>query len=32
MYESRGVGLAANQVALPYRMFVVNATGDPESG
>jgi len=32
MYESHGVGLAANQVALPYRMFVVNATGDPESG
>ena len=32
MYESRGVGLAANQVALPYRMFVVNATGDPDSG
>lgn len=32
MYESHGVGLAANQVALPYRMFVVNATGDPNSG
>jgi len=32
MYESHGVGLAANQVALPYRMFVVNATGDPDSG
>ncbi|HAO72434.1 MAG TPA: peptide deformylase [Planctomycetaceae bacterium] len=32
MYESHGVGLAANQVALPYRMFVVNATGDPHSG
>ena len=32
MYESNGVGLAANQVALPYRMFVVNATGDPDSG
>ncbi len=32
MYESQGVGLAANQVALPYRMFVVNATGDPNSG
>ena len=31
MYESHGVGLAANQVALPYRMFVVNATGDHQS-
>lgn len=29
MYESRGIGLAANQVALPYRLFVVNVTGDP---
>jgi peptide deformylase len=32
MYDSQGVGLAANQVALPYRMFVVNPTGDPDSG
>ena len=32
MYDSHGVGLAANQVALPYRMFVVNPTGDPDSG
>lgn len=30
MYESNGVGLAANQVALPYRLFVVNITADPE--
>ena len=30
MYESRGVGLAANQVALPWRLFVINPTGDPE--
>jgi peptide deformylase len=30
MYESRGVGLAANQVALPYRLFVVNVSADPE--
>ena len=30
MYESRGIGLAANQVALPYRLFVVNVSGDPE--
>lgn len=30
MHESRGVGLAANQVALPFRFFIVNVTGDPE--
>lgn len=30
MYESRGVGLAANQVALPFRLFVINPTSDPE--
>lgn len=30
MYEHEGIGLAANQVDLPYRMFVVNVTGDPE--
>src|ERR1700722_19235702 len=28
MYASNGIGLAANQVALPYRLFVTNATGD----
>ncbi len=28
MYEARGVGLAGNQVGLPYRVFVVNPTGD----
>ena len=28
MYEEEGVGLAANQVDLPYRMFVANPTGD----
>ncbi|MGI9177155.1 MAG: peptide deformylase [Pirellulales bacterium] len=27
MYEAQGVGLAANQVALPYRLFVVNCAG-----
>ncbi len=32
MYESQGVGLAANQVALPYRMFVINVTADPNAG
>lgn len=30
MYASKGVGLAANQVDLPYRLFVVNVTGDAE--
>ena len=30
MYEHQGVGLAANQVDLPYRIFVMNPTGDPE--
>lgn len=28
MYEQDGVGLAANQVDLPYRLFVMNPTGD----
>lgn len=30
MYTARGIGLAANQVALPYRLFVTNPTGDRE--
>jgi peptide deformylase len=30
MYEARGVGLAANQVALPFRFFVLNVTADPD--
>jgi peptide deformylase len=30
MYENRGIGLAANQVALPYRFFVLNTTADPD--
>ncbi|MCA9103072.1 MAG: peptide deformylase [Pirellulales bacterium] len=30
MYEHRGVGLAANQVALPCRLFVANVTGDSD--
>ena len=28
MYKAEGIGLAANQVDLPYRMFVLNLTGD----
>lgn len=31
MYEHEGVGLAANQVDLPYRLFVANPTGDPNA-
>ena len=30
MYEARGLGLAAPQVALPFQMFVMNPTADPE--
>lgn len=29
MHAAQGVGLAAPQVALPWRMFVANPTGDP---
>jgi peptide deformylase len=29
MYANKGIGLAANQVGLPYRLFIMNATGDP---
>lgn len=29
MYEANGIGLAANQVNLPYRLFVINLTSDP---
>jgi len=31
MYEHEGVGLAANQVDLPYRVFVANPQADPEA-
>jgi peptide deformylase len=30
MYTARGVGLATNQVFLPYQMFVMNETADAE--
>ncbi len=33
MYAARGIGLAANQVALPFRLFIMNLSGedaDPE--
>jgi len=32
MYLQKGIGLAANQVDLPYRFFVLNPEGDPEQG
>jgi peptide deformylase len=31
MYEAKGVGLAANQVDLPYRLFVANLESDPQA-
>jgi peptide deformylase len=31
MYQHEGVGLAANQVDLPYRLFVTNEEGSPEA-
>lgn len=30
MYAAKGIGLAANQVAIPRRFFVLNLTADPE--
>ena len=30
MYAASGVGLAANQVGLPFQLFVMNASGDKE--
>lgn len=30
MYEANGIGLAANQVNLPYRFFIMNLASDPE--
>lgn len=32
MYEARGVGLAANQVDIPLRLFVINTESDPDKG
>ena len=32
MYAAKGVGLAANQVDIPLRMFVVNPTGERGDG
>ena len=30
MYASKGIGLAANQVGIPLRFFILNLTADPE--
>ena len=30
MYEAKGIGLAANQVDRPYRLFVINLTSNPD--
>src|SRR5262245_44896032 len=30
MYEARGLGLAAPQVALPFQLIVINPTADPQ--
>ncbi|HEY2881128.1 MAG TPA: peptide deformylase [Pirellulales bacterium] len=32
MYAAKGIGLAANQVDLPYRFFIVNLESDPSKG
>jgi peptide deformylase len=31
MYAANGIGLAANQVDLPYRLFVINLKSDPKA-
>ena len=30
MYEAKGIGLAANQVAIPLQFFILNLSADPE--
>lgn len=32
MYEARGIGLAANQVDLPLRVFILNLAAKPDEG
>lgn len=32
MYAQKGIGLAANQVALPYRLFIINLESNPDKG
>lgn len=31
MYAANGIGLAANQVDLPYRLFIINLTSDSQA-
>lgn len=31
MYAAKGIGLAANQVGLPYRLFILNLSSDPDA-
>ena len=31
MYADKGIGLAANQVDLPYRLLVMNLESDPQA-
>ena len=32
MYEAKGIGLAANQVDLPLRLFIINLEARPDAG
>ena len=32
MYAAKGIGLAANQVDLPLRLFIINLKSDPKDG
>lgn len=32
MYEAKGIGLAASQVGLPFRLFVSNLSGEADKG
>lgn len=32
MYAAKGIGLAANQVDLPIRLFIINLKGNPSEG
>ena len=32
MYAARGIGLAANQVDLPFQLFVINTSGEKGTG
>lgn len=32
MYQARGIGLAANQVDLPFRLFIINLSGEKGQG